>query len=596
MLGHEANDNAPDARRRACVLVVDDEAAMRDILAINLEDAGYDVVQRANALGLEKDISLKGVDLVLLDWMMPERSGLAALIALRKLFDSEHLPVIIVTSMGEQDIISDALAAGANDFIFKPINVPVLLARAKAQLSRRAAAFELDRIRDSLEQTVLDRTRDLTISNQALLAQIERRKEAERRSTAMALHDGLTGLPNRRQMRNALNQWLSSANPAQPFAVVAIELDRFKQINNLHGRAVGDELLIAVAGLLRKEVSSGGLAAGLGGEQFMLALPHQDEQTLIARLSTLAAAFDAPFSLLGQEITVGAILGIALGPRDGADAETLMERADAALYRTREEGLCRVAFFAAGMEERVHERAALECDLRAAIRTGAIEPFFQPLVGLNTGEVLGYEILARWRDPKRGLVKPDQFIPVAEEMALINELTLGVLKRACREALVWPGAPRLSLNISPTQLRDATLPQKLLDVLADIGFPSDRLEIEITEAALITDFDAARRILTSFKTQNVRIALDDFGTGYSSLRHLSELTFDALKIDRSFVQTMLDSQHALTLVKAIIGLAKTLGLQVTAEGVETVEQAVALKMLGCDQGPRLLFRAPSARR
>jgi predicted signal transduction protein with EAL and GGDEF domain len=266
-----------------------------------------------------------------------------------------------------------------------------------------------------------------------------------------------------------------------------------------------------------------------------------------------------------------------------------MRRADVALYRAKQDGRGRFAFFEVGMDERVHERAALENDFRIAVRNDEIEPHFQPLVHLSTGEVLGYEILARWPHPVRGLVPPDQFIPLAEETGLIGALTFNVLRHACREALDWAGAPRISLNISPVQLKDPALPQKLLKVLAETGFPSQRLEVEITEDALVSDFDAARTILASLKNQGVAIALDDFGTGYSSLRHLRELPFDVLKIDRSFVHSMNESPEALALVKTIVALAKNLGLGVTAEGIESAAHAEALQTLGCELGQGFLY-------
>jgi EAL domain-containing protein (putative c-di-GMP-specific phosphodiesterase class I) len=232
--------------------------------------------------------------------------------------------------------------------------------------------------------------------------------------------------------------------------------------------------------------------------------------------------------------------------------------------------------------------------LRLAVRNDEIVPHFQPLVELDGGAINGYEILARWPHPTRGLVGPDQFIHIAEETGLIGEMTFNVLRRACREALNWPGAPRLSLNIAPAQLHDAVLPQKILKVLAECGFPPARLEIEITEDALVADFDAARALLTSLKNLDVRIALDDFGTGYSSLRHLRELPFDVLKIDRSFVHSMTDSDEAMSIVRTIVQLAKSLGLAVTAEGIETQGQAAELKALGCERGQGYLLGRPSA--
>jgi diguanylate cyclase (GGDEF)-like protein len=428
----------------------------------------------------------------------------------------------------------------------------------------------------------------------ATVRELKMRVEAETHARSMAMHDALTGLPNRRHLETALLGFLAKAGPDRPLAVVAIDLDRFKPVNDLYGHAVGDELLVKVAELLRREAGPDGFVARLGGDEFIMVLPNFNGEQLMSRLTALVATFEAPFPLRGHEVSVGATLGVAMVPTDGRDVETIMRRADVALYRAKDEGRGRFAFFEAGMDERVHERAALENDLRIAIRNESITPHFQPLVELGSGQVQGYEILARWSHPERGFVGPDQFIPIAEETGLIGELTLNILRRACAEARDWPGAPRISLNISPVQLKDAALPQKLLKVLAECGFPAKRLEIEITEDALITDFEQARFILVSLKNQGVHIALDDFGTGYSSLRHLRELPFDVLKIDRSFVHSMSQSQEAATLIRTIISLAKNLGLGVTAEGIETDAEAAALRALGCELGQGFYFGRPEA--
>ena len=468
----------PVTAPRARLLLVDDQADNRNMLGRRLERAGYEIILRSDALDIEDDLDREQIDLILLDWMMPQRSGLEALVGLRKLYDLERMPVIIATAMDYDAVLATAFSAGANDYVTKPINFPVLLVRIKAQLDRRAAVLALDEIRSGLEQAVLDRTRELMLTNHALSTEIVEREAAEEGARAMALHDALTGLPNRRHLHKALEEFLSHTNATQPFAVVAVDLDRFKPVNDLYGHAVGDELLVKIADMLKHEIGADGFAARLGGDEFILVLPHQSDEHLMGKLTALVTAFETPFTLLGHEVSVGATLGVAMAPGDGNDADTLMRRADVALYRAKDNGRGRFAFFEAGMDERVHERAALENDLRIAIKADVIEPHFQPLVQLGTGEVLGYEILARWPHPTRGLVPPDQFIPIAEETGLIGDLTLKVLRRACREALPWPGAPRISLNISPVQLKDAALPQKLLKVLAEAGFPPQRLEVE----------------------------------------------------------------------------------------------------------------------
>ncbi|MFZ2031587.1 MAG: EAL domain-containing protein [Vitreimonas sp.] len=415
---------------------------------------------------------------------------------------------------------------------------------------------------------------------------------AAKQAAAMALHDALTGLSNRRHLQIALGEMLSRRH--QRLAIIVVDLDRFKPVNDLYGHAVGDELLVVIAKLLTEEAGETGIAARIGGDEFVLVLACDDDEALLSRLSAMVATFDAPIRLSGHEVSVGATLGVALAPTDGDEAQLLLRRADAALYRAKEEGRGRFAFFEAGMDARALERATLEQELRAAVRNDEIIPYFQPLVQLESGEVVGYEILARWPHAKRGLVGPGQFIQVAEETGLIGELTFNLLRRACTEALDWPERPRLSLNIAPSQLRDAALPQKLLKVLTACGFPPARLEIEITEDALVCDFDGARLLLLSLKNLGMRIALDDFGTGYSSLKHLRELPFDVLKIDRSFVTDMGDSSEAMSIVKTIVQLAKSLGLGVTAEGIETSQQAQELTAIGCERGQGFLLGRPGS--
>jgi predicted signal transduction protein with EAL and GGDEF domain len=298
----------------------------------------------------------------------------------------------------------------------------------------------------------------------------------------------------------------------------------------------------------------------------------------------LIAKFEAPMVLAEHQLVVSVALGVATAPAHGVDSDILMRHADMALYRAKEHGGRHVVFFQSEMEFNARERALLERDLRLAVENDRIVPYFQPIQDLKTGQVTCYEVLARWPHPERGLVPPVQFIQIAADAGLIGALTMNLLRRACHEAKNWPGAPRLALNIAPVQLLDPALPQKLLKLLSACGFPPARLEIEVTEEALVSDITTAKAILSSLKNQGMRVALDDFGTGYSSLKHLSQLPFDTLKIDQSFVRSMNDNDNALVIVKAIVQLAKNLGLGLIAEGIETKEQAMVLGALGCERG------------
>ncbi len=417
---------------------------------------------------------------------------------------------------------------------------------------------------------------------------------AAKQAAKTSMLDALTELPNRRHLQEELNDRLISlsASPKERFAVVAVDLDRFKAINDLYGHAAGDELLKGVASRLSEDAGTDEFVARLGGDEFILILPFASDADLTAKLSALIARFEEPISLAEHQLVVSVALGVATAPADGAGPDVLMRHADMALYRAKGHGGRRFVLFQPEMEFSARERAVLERDLKIAIKNDEIVPYFQPIQDLRTGQVSCYEVLARWPHAERGLVPPSQFIPIATDAGLIGALTLNLLRRACQETKDWPGAPQIAMNIAPIQLRDLALPQRLLKLLSECGFAPARVEIEVTEDALVSDIATAKVVLTSFKNLGMQLALDDFGTGYSSLQHLSELPFDTMKIDQSFVRSMNDSENGLTVVKAIVQLAKSLGLGLIAEGIETEHQALALRELGCDRGQGFYLGRP----
>jgi diguanylate cyclase (GGDEF)-like protein len=415
-----------------------------------------------------------------------------------------------------------------------------------------------------------------------------------KQAAALAMHDALTELPNRRYLQQTLGTRLIDVHPNQRLAVVALDLDRFKAVNDVYGHAVGDELLQKVASLLKVAAGTGGFVARVGGDEFILLLGHDTDANLTVQLSALITRFGNPLSLTDHDVSVGATLGVAISPADGTDPDLLMRRADIALYQAKEHGRLRFAFFEPAMEFLMRDRMILERDLRVAVQNDQIIPYFQPMVDLGTNTVSCYEILARWPHAERGLLYPSQFIKVAENIGLVSEMTMNLLRRACGEVSTWSNSTCISINISPLQLRDVALPQKILKVLLKCGFPPARVEIEITENAIISDFETALVVLTSLKNLGIRVALDDFGIGYSSLLNLRKLPFDILKIDRSFVQSMNDGGDALIIIKAIVQLANNLGLHVTAEGIETESQLLTLGALGCERGQGFLLGVPLA--
>jgi diguanylate cyclase (GGDEF)-like protein len=592
MSSAQGDDGASASTRLGRILLVDDQAQNRDMLGRRLERRGYDVVLRETAVGIEDAIGELDIELVLLDWMMPERSGLDALQGIRLRYDAEHVPVIVVTALDDGDIVSKALEGGANDYITKPIDLRVLTARVKAQLDRRQAVLELDAIRDSLEKTVQQRTQDLVSANETLSAEISEREAAEARAQSLARHDPLTGLANRRHFLEELDRRLSLVGPEESaFALMFVDLDRFKPINDVHGHAIGDQLLQVIATRLISSIRDDSFAARLGGDEFAVLLegPGGREGVAVAARRILHE-LSAPILVKGLKLTVGASIGIALCPEDSRDSAELLQRGDAAMLRAKEDRGA-YKFFDSSIDEELKSKAALETELRAAIPNGDIVPYFQPVVRVDTGELAGYEVLARWPHALRGMISPVHFIPVAEEAGLVDAMFWALLAQACRKALNAPGEFVLAVNISPSQVRDQWFPEKVLRTLRETGFPAQRLEIEVTESAMIGDVARAKSSLMSLKNQGVRVALDDFGTGYSSLFLLRELPIDKLKIDRSFVARITTDRENATIVGALIGLGKALGLQVTAEGVEDEATAEALRAMGCELAQGFLYGA-----
>jgi diguanylate cyclase (GGDEF)-like protein len=416
---------------------------------------------------------------------------------------------------------------------------------------------------------------------------IAAREEAQAEAQILARHDALTGLANRRVLREAI-----TAGEGERHALLLLDLDRFKPVNDVHGHPAGDAVLCEVASRLTKLAQQRGVVARLGGDEFALLIPRRDHHEVMRFAQQVITTLSMPYDALGTQVTIGATAGIALSPDDGSDATSLLRCADVALYRGKKEGRNTFRFFEAGMDDELKARAALEAELRDAISKGEIRPHYQPLVSLENQELLGFEILSRWYHPTRGVLPPDSFIDIAEDSGLITDLCYGVLREACLDAKSWPAHLRLALNISPYQLRDRALPQRLLAILAETGFAPGRFEVEITETALATDLDIARIALTSLQNSGVKIALDDFGTGYSSLYHLRELRFDKIKIDKSFVQALNQDQDSTKIVDAIINLGKSLGLLTTAEGIENTDNRDWLKEQGCTFGQGYLFGAP----
>ena len=417
--------------------------------------------------------------------------------------------------------------------------------------------------------------------------------EAERQADSSARHDALTGLANRRYFLETFKEVLKSRRPRDQFSVMLIDLDRFKPVNDVHGHAAGNAVLCGVADRLRQIVPPGSMVARLGGDEFAMLIPYDgDQDALIVLARDIIAAVQNPIPWNQSQVDVGVTIGIALVTPENSDPDVLLHAADLAMYQGKREGRGTFRFFEAEMDIALKARAQLEADLRLGIIRGEIAPFYQPIVKLPSEELVGFEVLARWNHPANGVIAPDDFIPVAEERGLIADLFYGLLRQACSDARNWPSHLRLAVNVAPQQIQDPLLPERILAILTETGFAPSRLEVEITETALVNGLEVARSTLISLQNIGVKIALDDFGTGYSSLYHLRELQFDKLKIDKSYVTTLKQGNKRAKLIDAIIQLGASMSLETTAEGIETSTNLSWLSNQGCTHGQGYLFGRP----
>nr|WP_283805534.1 EAL domain-containing protein [Bradyrhizobium tropiciagri] len=420
---------------------------------------------------------------------------------------------------------------------------------------------------------------------------ITERRKAEARITYMAHHDGLTNLANRASYQERLREALEGGNEAgKRVAVLCIDLDLFKNVNDSFGHPMGDRLLKQVADRLRSLVRGNNLPARLGGDEFAVILaadtsPNQASDFAARLIRTLST----PYEIDGNEVVIGASVGIALSPGDGTTSEELMRNADMALYRAKADGRGMYRFFEREMDRQAQQRREMELDLRRAFANGEFELHYQPLVDIATDRISGFESLLRWRHPQKGMISPAEFIPVAEDIGLITAIGEWVLREACNEAVKWPSEVKVAVNLSPMQFRSRNLVQVVVSALANSGLSPKRLELEITESLFLAETEANLATLHQFRELGVAISMDDFGTGYSSLSYLRSFPFDKIKIDRSFVRDLAKRSDCVAIVRAIAGLGRSLNVTTTAEGVETVEQLDWLRAEGCNEVQGFLF-------
>ncbi|HYA17349.1 MAG TPA: EAL domain-containing protein [Bryobacteraceae bacterium] len=536
------------------LLVVDDEEMNREVLSRRLARSGFEVAVACNGAEALRMVNEQPFDLILLDQMMPDRCGSEVLRELRKRHSQSDLPVIMVTGVTESWKVAEALEEGANDYVTKPVDFTVALARIRAQLARSRAA-------------------------------------KEGRQT-----DPLTHLPNRTYFAEQLEAALARArgNPGWGFAVLFLDLDRFKLVNDSLGHIAGDRLLVELAGRISSAAESGHdgeapLVARLGGDEFIVLANGIADEKIAERLAQhLLRELRRPSPLEGHEFHASASMGIALLRSDHRTAEQVMRDADAAMYAAKRRGRGHAAMFDISMRGRALRQLRLELDLRTALAKGELSVHYQPRLHLGTKKILGFEALARWSHPEQGTIEPSEFIPLAEDTGLIREIGLWVMREASRQIRVWrerwPGEPGLdvAVNVSPVQLRDPDTVNQVRTILEETGIEPRALRIEITESTVFSDIHEARRIMQELKALGVGLELDDFATGYSCLRHLCELPFDSIKIDRSFIVDIArKNSDTRELVRTIMRMAENLRLGVIAEGIEDEESADVLREMGC---------------
>jgi diguanylate cyclase (GGDEF)-like protein/PAS domain S-box-containing protein len=672
------------------LLIVDDNEMNRDMLARRLARKGYDVLVANGAQELVESVKQDGVDLVLLDIEMPEITGLDALRILRKVYSAAELPVIMVTAKNQSEDIITALDLGANDYLTKPIDFPVAVARISTQLAHKRAQEALkeseeryalaalgsndglwdwnipdnevhfsarwksmlgfqeneisskpeewfDRIHDADRARVKSEisahqsgatphfesehrmlhhdgtfrwmlSRGLAIRDQS--GRPLRMAGSQTDITQAKVSDPLTGLPNRLLFIDRLNRLIkySKRRKNHSFAVVFLDLDGFKMINDSMGHMVGDQLLVGVAERLEKclratdtlaRLRDTYTVARLGGDEFTVLLDDlKDPNDAKIAADRLMKALKPPFLLAGKEVYTSVSIGIAQSNPVYEGPDEMLRDADTAMYHAKSLGKGRYEVFDAKMRANVMARLQLETDLRHALERGEFRNFYQPIVNLASGEIAGFEALLRWQHPTRGLLGPIEFIGVVEETGLIREVGWWNLSEACRQISEWRAAAPanhdliISVNLSAKQFLQPNLVADISNLLREIKLPPEALKLEITESTVMKDPAGAVAMLQEIKSLGVRLAIDDFGTGYSSLSYLHRFPLDTLKIDRSFISSMDDDGDGMEIARTILPMAKNLRLDVVAEGVETLEQFELLKKFNCAFGQGYYFSRP----
>lgn len=585
------------------ILVVDDIADNLKILSSTLSKQGYQVRCAKNGstalLGASKILP----NLILLDIKMPDLDGYQVCQQLKANERTRNIPVIFLSALDDVLDKVKAFEVGGVDYICKPFQVKEVLVRVKNQIALQLAQAKISQLNHELEIRVQQRTIQLKTANQKLRQEISERRRVQQQLVHDALHDELTGLPNRSLLAERLDLAIYQARSSSDYkyALLFIDLDRFKTINDSLGHSIGDRLLIAVSRLLQECLRESDIVARLGGDEFVILLDGiANFEAAIAIAERIQEQLQTPFNLEDRNIYTGASIGIVFGSSRYQNATDILRDADIAMYRAKAKGKARYEIFDRSMYRETIKLIELENNLRLAIDRQEFLLHYQPIMCLKTNKLVGFEALIRWQHPVRGLVSPDEFIPIAEDTKLIINIGDWLLKEACQQMQRWQqnyasvpqvSSLRMSINLACQQLQEPNFIAKLDRILQETGIDGRSLRLEITESALIEP-ESVRETLQQIKNRNIKLSIDDFGTGYSCLSYLRLFPIDNLKIDRSFIEQMNTDSENLEIVRVIITLAKTLKMDAISEGVETQQQLQQLKALGCEFGQGYLFAKP----
>ncbi len=583
-----SNENypPPPPSTQVDILIVDDVLENIQLLSTILDSSGYETRKATNGRMALTAIAATLPDLILLDIRMPDMTGYEVCQKLKADPQTAHIPIIFLSAADDVTDKVKAFHVGGSDYITKPFYGEEVLARVQHQLSIITAQQTIRQLNTQLEQRVQERTQQLEAANAQL--------------ANMAFRDPLTQLPNRALLMKRLQTMLlhQQSSPDRSCTLFYLDCDRFKNVNDSLGHQAGDELLVAMAQRLESVLLSRDSLFRLGGDEFVILLNHLTPDNAIQIAQRILSSFSIPFYLRERDIFVSFSIGIVLDCSTYRSSEELLRDADTAMYEAKSLGRDQYQIFTPAMYQKVCHRLQLETDLRKAILNHEFLLHYQPIVELASETIIGMEALLRWHHPQKGLIPPNQFIPIAEETGLIVKLGHWALETACQQLFSWQkqqlvdSSFSVSVNVSANQFAQANYLEQVDEVLTKTQLNPQCLKLEMTETVIMQNHTLVADIIRNLQNRGIQLSMDDFGTGYSSLNYLHSFPLNHLKIDRSFVQRLDQGKGSLELVTAIVQIAKTMSMNLIAEGIETRMQLTQLKSLGCQMGQGYLFSKP----